>query len=279
MAKVQQNRIESIIKHGYLWFVLGFAFLPLYLMIVISFKSNEQFQKNPWFFDPISDWHWENWSVAWDIVKVYISNSVFVSVLGTSLTMIMVLLTAYVLARYRFPGRNLIFYAILGTMFLPGTAASLVTTFKLYDDLNLVNTIWALIVGAACGGQVMGIFLLKNFIEDIPKELFESVQLDGGGHLTQIRHVVIPMSRSVIGVALIMDFLSSWNNTIFPLIMLRDPELYTIPVGLLYLEGEYVKQWGEMMAGFAIGSIPLLILFIFSMKLFVKGLGAGAVKG
>jgi len=167
----------------------------------------------------------------------------------------------------------------VGSMFLPGTVASLVTTFNLYGNLGLVNSIYALVVASSAGGQVMGIFLLKNFIEEIPKELFESVSIDGGGHFSQIRHVVIPMSRSIIGVTVIMDFLGSWNNTIFPLIMLRDPELYTIPVGLLYLEGEYVKQWGEMMAGFAIGSIPLLILFLFTMKLFVKGLGAGSVKG
>jgi len=279
MAKVESSPVGNIIKHGFVWFILGFAFLPLYLMIVISFKTNEQFQKNPWFFDPIKDWQWQNWSSAWEIVSTYISNSVFVSVLSTSITICIVLSAAYVIARYRFPGRNIIFYLILGTMFLPGTAASLVTTFNLYDNLNLVNSIYSLVIAGTISGQVMGIFLLKNFIEDIPKELFESVQIDGGGHFAQIRHIVIPMSRSVIGVAVIMDFLSTWNNTIFPLIMLRDPELYTIPVGLLYLEGEYVKQWGEMMAGFAIGSIPLLLLFLFSMKLFVKGLGAGAVKG
>jgi ABC-type glycerol-3-phosphate transport system permease component len=279
MAQARHRKIDHVVKHGWLLLILGFAFMPLYLMLVISFKTNEQFQKNPWFFDPISEWQWQNWSVAWEIVRAYISNSIFVSVLGTSVTIVIVLAAAYTIARYRFPGRNLFFYLILGIMFLPGTAASLVTTFNLYDNLNLVNSIYALVLNASVAGQVMGIFLLKNFIEDIPRELFESVQIDGGGHFTQIRHVVIPMSRSVIGVAVIMDFLGSWNNTIFPFVMMRDPELYTIPVGLLYLEGEYVKQWGEMMAGFAIGSVPLLILFLFSMKLFVKGLGAGAIKG
>jgi len=266
-------------KRALLVFVLGFAFMPIYLMLVISLKTNEQFQHNPWFFDPIGEWQWSNWLVAWEIVKAYIMNSIFVSTTSSVITLLMVLMTSYVIARYRFPGRSILFYGILGSMFLPGTAAKLVTVFSLLESLHLVNTLWALIVMGACGGQVMGIFLLKNFIEDIPKELFESVQIDGGGHLAQIIHVVLPMARSIIGVTVIMDFLGSWNQTILPLVILRDPEKYTIPVGLLYLEGEYVKNWGEMMAGFAIGSIPLLILFLLSMKLFVKGLGAGAIKG
>jgi len=271
--------VGRVVQHGWLGFVIFFAFLPLYLMLVISFKTNEQFLRNPWFPDPMSEWQWHNWAGAWDIVSTYISNSIFVSVAGTAVTLGVVLCAAYIIARYRFPGRDVIFYMMVGSMFLPGTVASLVTTFNLYGNLGLVNSIYALVVASSAGGQVMGIFLLKQFIEEIPQELFESVRIDGGGHFAQIRHVVIPMSRSIIGVTVIMDFLGSWNNTIFPLIMLRDPELYTIPVGLLYLEGEYVKQWGEMMAGFAIGSIPLLILFLFTMKLFIKGLGAGAIKG
>lgn len=275
----KKNFLVEAFKHAWLLGILFFAFVPLFLMIVISFKSNEQFQANPWFFDPISEWHWENWSNAWNLVFSYISNSIFVAVIGVTSTIIMVVMASYVLARYNFPAKGIIYYAILGTMFLPGTAATLVTVFSLLDSLNLINTLWAIVVMESAAGQVMGIFLLKNYIEDIPKELFESVQIDGGGHFAQIKNVVLPMSGSIIGIVLIMDFLNAWNSTILPLVVLRDPEFYTIPVGLLYLEGEYVKQWGEMMAGFAIGAGPLIVLFIFTMRLFVRGLSAGAVKG
>lgn len=278
MEKKHTRRNEAV-KHAIAWFVLLFAFYPLFVMLVVSLKSNEQYQANPWFFDAPETWKWENWAAAWNIVGAYIANSIFVTVLSSLMAIVMVILTAYVLARYRFPGRNVVYYGIIASMFLPGTAATLVTLFSLIRELELVNSLWALIIVFASGGQVAGIFILKQFIEDIPKELFESAQIDGAGHLRQILHIVLPMSGSIIGVVSIMKFLGTWNQVILPLVILRDRELWTIPVGLLYLEGEYVKQWGEMMAGYAIASIPLIVLFVFTMRLFVKGLAAGAIKG
>jgi ABC-type glycerol-3-phosphate transport system permease component len=275
----QLNKATESIKIGYLLFVLGFAFLPLFIMIVVSFKTNQQYQANPFFFDPVSEWNWGNWSFAWHTVSGYIWNSIFVSVLSTLTTISMVLLSAYALARYRFPGRNIVFYGIIASMFLPGTAATLVTLFDLLKQLNLINSLWALVLMGTNGGQIAGIFLIKQFIEDIPGSLFEAAQMDGAGHLHQIRHIVLPMSIPVISICMIMDFLGTWNNVILPLIVLRDEELLTIPVGLMRLEGEYVKEYGQMMAGFAISSVPLIIMFLFTMKTFVKGLAAGAVKG
>jgi ABC-type glycerol-3-phosphate transport system permease component len=278
MADKRKANLEWV-KHGIVLFILFFSFYPLFLMFVVSLKSNEQYQANPWFFDAIETWKWENWSAAWDIVRIYVSNSIVTTVTATVFGMIMVILTSYVLARYRFPGRNLLYYGIIASMFLPGTAASLVTTFNLLKNLGLVNSLWSLIVVGAAGGQVIGIFILKQFIEDIPKELFESAQIDGAGHIQQIWSIVLPMSGSILGTVAILKFLGIWNNVILPLVVLRDNDKLTIPVGLLRLEGEYVKQWGEMMAGYAIASIPLIVLFIFMMRFFVKGLAAGAIKG
>lgn len=266
-------------KISYLLFIQIFAFFPLFVMIVVSFKTNEQYLANPWFFDPPSEWNFRNWAIAWESVKGYISNSIFVSVLSSAITLVIVLLCSYAIARYNFPGKNIIFYLVMATMFLPGTVAALVTLFDLLVQFRLVNSLWALVVMGSVGGQVAGVFILRNFIEDIPKELFESAQMDGAGHIAQIRHIVVPLSASIISVTVILDFLSTWNSTILPLLVLRDDELLTIPVGLFRLDGEYVKQYGQLMAGYAIASIPLLFLFLFSMKLFVRGLSAGAIKG
>lgn len=266
-------------KLVYLFAVLFFAFIPLFVMVVVSFKTNDQFLDNPWFFDRLRDWNWGNYAVAWDNVGGYIWNSVFVSVLGCAITVVIVLLTSYAIARYRFPGRDVVYYMVMATMFLPGSVATLVTLFDLMMNLGLVNSLWGLVMLAAVSGQVVGIFILRGFIEDIPKELFESAQMDGAGHLHQIRHIIIPLSASIISVTVIMDFLSSWNNVIMPMLLIRDDELLTIPVGLFRLDGEYVKDYGPIMAGYVIASIPLLLLFLFSMKLFVRGLSAGAIKG
>ena len=266
-------------KHALLWFVLATAFYPLLVMFIISFKNNAQFEANPWWFDAPSAWRTANWSAAWDIVSSYVLNSIFVSTLGTLFTMIMVTFSAYAIARYAFPGKNIIYYGIMASMFLPGTAATLVTVFWLLRNMGMVNSLVGLVVMAAAGGQVAGIFILKQFVEDIPKELFESAQVDGAGHLWQIRHILLPLALPILSTLTILDFLGSWNQVMLPLVLIRDDDKLTIPVGLLRLEGEYVKQWGEMMAGYAITSLPLIVMFLFTMRWFVRGLAAGAVKG
>ncbi|MEM8737039.1 MAG: carbohydrate ABC transporter permease [Planctomycetota bacterium] len=273
------NKTAEGVKYAIVLFVLLFALYPLVVTFAISFKTNAQYQANPFFFDAISTWRWGNWAKAWDGVRFYIANSIFVSLTAMVIGMTMMTLTAYALARYRFRGRNIIYYGIVASMFLPGTAATLVTMFWLIRNMGLVNNLWALVIVGGAGGQVVGIFIMKQFIEDIPKELFESAQIDGAGHLRQIISIVLPMSAPIMATVAILDFLGHWNNVMLPLIVLRDDEKLTIPVGLLRLEGEYVKQWGELMAGYAISSIPLLVLFTFTMRWFVRGLAAGAIKG
>ncbi len=277
MAKVSKTR-EGI-KHIILCFILAFAFFPLYLMVVVSFKDNIQFTRNPWFFDPISQWHWENWVEGWNTVSNYIANSIVTSVGAVALSLTMATLASYVVARYRFPGKNIFYYGLIASMFLPGSAATLVTLFTLLDSLHLINSLWALVICGAVGGQVVAVFILRQFIEEIPKELFESAQIDGAGHIQQIVHIVLPMSGSVLGTLAIMQFLGVWNELMLPLVTIRDDAMRTVPVGLMMLDGEYVKRWGPLMAGYAISSIPLIILFLFTMRFFVKGLAAGAVKG
>ncbi|MBL9207113.1 MAG: carbohydrate ABC transporter permease, partial [Opitutaceae bacterium] len=146
-------------------------------------------------------------------------------------------------------------------------------------ELSLLNTLWALIIVGVAGGQVFNLFVLRNFMEDLPKDLFEAAEMDGASHLQQIRHIVVPMSAPIIGTLSILAFLGKWNDFLLPLIVLRDKELFTLGVGLIYLDGEYVKQWGQIMSAYFVASIPLIILFLFCMRLFVRGLSAGAIKG
>lgn len=280
MATKPSKRAE-LFKHSILLFVLFFSFFPLYVMVIVSFMDNDMFAANPWF---PSTWDWSiisgNWGHAWRIVSDSISNSIVVSVGAVSITLVMAVFTSYVLARFRSRMNTFIYYTIITNMFLPGTAATLVTMYFLLANIGLSNSLWALIITGAVGGQVVCIFILKQFIEnDIPKELFESAQIDGAGHFQQITNIVLPMSGSVMGTLAIMQFISNWNQLMLPLVLLRDEQKLTIPPNLMRLDGEYVKQWGELMAGYTISSIPLVILFIFTMRLFVKGIAAGAIKG
>lgn len=270
---------NEIGKHAVVWFVLLFAFLPLYLMLVISFKDNKQFANNPFFFDPPSQWNWSNWAAGWYTVRDQLANSLVVSMGAVALCLSIAIPTSYVIARYRFPGRELVYYGLMVTMFLPGGAAALVTTFTLISGMGLMNNLLALILLGGVAGQVTCVFILRQFIEDLPKELFESAQIDGAGHIRQMTAIVLPLSGPIIGTLAIMQFIHAWNDIMLPLVLLRDQELLTVPVALLRLDGEYVKEYGKLMAGYAISSIPLIVLFLFTMRAFVKGLTAGAVKG
>jgi multiple sugar transport system permease protein len=149
----------------------------------------------------------------------------------------------------------------------------------LLRELSLLNTLWALIVVGVSVGQAFNIFVLRSFVEDLPKDLFEAAEMDGASHWEQIRHIVIPMSAPIIGTLAILSFLNKWNEFLLPLIVLRDKSLFTLGVGLIYLDGEYVKQWGPIMAAYFVAALPLIVLFLFTMRLFVRGLSQGAIKG
>lgn len=219
-----------------------------------------------------------NWGFGLKLIGPYIANTVFVAVSGTLVSLFLSILGAYFFARYKMPFSGLLWGAFMLLMLLPGVA-NIVPLFTLLKDLSLLNTLWALIIVGVAGGQVFNLFVLHNFIEDLPKDLFEAAEMDGASHFKQIVHVVIPMSGPIIGTLAILSFLAKWNDFLLPLIILRDKELFTLGVGLIYLDGEYVKQWGQIMAAYFIASIPLIVIFLFCMRLFVRGLSAGAIKG
>ena len=266
-------------KHVVILALLCIELLPLYMMIQTSVKDNASFNASPWL--PVSPSHWhlrENFSYALNLIAPSIANTVFVAVLGTLGTVTLSLGAAYFFARYRMPGSAFLWAALLALMLMP-SVANIVPLFSLLVSLRLVNTLWALIILAVAGGQVFNIYVLRNFIEEIPHDLFEAAEIDGANHLQQIRNVVIPMSGPILGTLVILSFLGSWNDFLMPFIVLRDRELFTLGVNLVYLDGEYVKPWGRIMAAYLIASAPLIILFLFTMKLFIRGLSSGAVKG
>jgi ABC-type glycerol-3-phosphate transport system permease component len=263
-------------KHLFIWFVLAFAFLPLYLMIIVSLKENTQFYLAPTTLTfPV---HWDNWSTAWSLVSPTVANSIFLSTMGSFFIILFGLFGAYFFARLKVPGSSFLWNALLLLMMMP-MIANLVPLFILLRDMNLLNTLTALILVGASGGQAFAIFVFRNFIADIPQDLFEAAEIDGANHFQQLKLVVIPLSGPIMGTVAVMQFLSLWNDFTTPLIIMREQARLPVTVQLMRMSGEYIKLWGPLMAGYAIASIPVIVLFTFSMKLFVKGLTEGAVKG
>jgi ABC-type glycerol-3-phosphate transport system permease component len=275
---VSARRRREWPKHGFVLLVLAIELLPLYMMAQVSLKDNADFIRDPWLPLLPTQWHWENWAYAVKIVFPYLANTVFVAVTGTCLTLAFALLAAYFFARYKLPFSRTLWSVFMVLMLLP-SIANLVPLFTLLKELSLLNTLEALILVGVAGAQAFNIFVLRGFIEEIPRDLFEAAEMDGASHLQQLRQIVIPLSGSILGTLGVLTFLGKWNEFLLPLIILRDKQLYTLGVGLIYLEGDYMKHWGQLMAAYFFAAIPLIILFIFTMRLFVKGLSQGAIKG
>lgn len=265
-------------KHAIIWAILAIELFPLYVMLQVSVKDNTGFLRNPWLPSDPATWLWENWVFGMKLIVPYIANTFLVATTATVGTVTLALLAAYFFARYKMPWSGVLWAALIVLMLMP-SVANIVPLFSLLKSMHLLNSLLALILVGIAGAQVFNIFVLRNFIEDLPKDLFEAAEMDGATHVQQLRHIVIPMSMPIIGTLSILSFLRNWNEFLLPLIILRDQERFTLGVGLIYLDGEYVKQWGQIMAAYFIASLPLIVIFLFTMRLFVRGLSQGAIKG
>lgn len=280
---------KDLTLHLILAVAVALTFYPFVFMIITSFKSTDQFTHQFWgIATPL---HWEYYVQAWNAIKQYILNSVFVSTTSVVGVAIVSSLSAYAFARRRFPGSGLFFYAVIALMMIPGVL-TLISSFMWMKGFpfaggnnwrgeggsGLVNSHLALILPYIAGGQVFAMFVLRGFIAELPEELFEAARMDGAGELRMFWSIVVPLSKPIIGTMAIMTLLGVWNDFVWPLIILSDDAKRTLTIGLAYFQGQYGTNYGPLMAGYIIASIPLLVLVFLTMRYFIEGLTSGALK-
>jgi ABC-type glycerol-3-phosphate transport system permease component len=217
---------------------------------------------------------------AWQVFRPYMINSLFVSLASAAGVVLVGSVSAYVFSRYRFPGHRALFLAILSFMMIPGVL-TLVPSFLLVKQLGLINSYWVLILPYIAGGQIIAIFLFKGFFDGLPQELFESARLDGAGHFAQYWHIVLPLSKQIIAVVVIVNVLGTWNNFLWPQIANGDAGYAVVSTGLFLMSNVQTAAAADrstMYAAYVIASIPLLILFIYATKPFMTGVTSGAFK-
>jgi ABC-type glycerol-3-phosphate transport system permease component len=251
------------------------TYFPVFLMFSISGKDFFQYGQNP--ILPTLPFNFSNYETAWAIMSnTYLNN---VLIIGTGVTGIMVFgsLTAFVLARFEFSGRRLLFYFILSVLAIPPTII-IVPLFMLIVNLGLINTRWAVIL-PYMAQQSFAVLVLYTFFSNLPREIFESAEIDGAGFFDMFIHLGLPLARPIIttiGVFLIWIF---WNDYIWPSLVLSDPDLQTVALKLVvFYLGRSIPEPGQGMAASVISSIPLIILFLASMRTFIAGLTSGAIK-
>ena len=221
----------------------------------------------------------KGYSYAWDVLRPYMLNSIFVCV-ATMLGVIFVgSISAYIFSRYRFPGHKLLFMIVLSFMMIPGVL-TLVPSFLWMKKLGLLNSYSVLILPYIAGGQVIAIFLFKGFFDGLPQELFESARLDGASHFRQYWHIVLPLSKQVMAVVIVINLLGTWNSFLWPYIANSDANHYVVAQGLFAMAQtqQVTSNQSTMFSAYVLASVPLLILFLYATKPFMTGVTSGAFK-
>ena len=206
----------------------------------------------------------------------WLINSVFMSVMSMLLTCLTAAMAGYALAKKRFYGRGILFTLIVCAMALPKQVI-LIPLLREMSALGLYDTVWAVIIPVV--GWPFGVFLLKQFAEGIPTEMVEACRIDGASEWRTFTDVMFPMIKPGVGALAIFTFINSWNDYFMQLVMLTSTKNLTISLGIATMQGESSTDYGLLMAGAALASVPIIIVFLIFQKYFTKGITMGAVKG
>ena len=250
---------------------------PFYFMFVFATHARTEIFSLPppiWFGDDLPG----NLKILTERLPFWrnLGWSLYVAIASTVLTLLFCSMGGYAFARFDFKHKNALFALVMGTMLLP-SFMNMIPTFMIMDALGWIDQPRALYIPGAA--SAFGIFLMRQFVTtSIPKDLIEAARMDGCGELGIYWRIVLPLLKPALGTLGLITFIASWNNFIGPLIVMRSPEMYTLPLALRSLQSPVNTEWGALMTGSAIATLPLVVLFVLSSRQLISGLTAGAVK-
>lgn len=275
-----RSKFGQVLTHCALWVFVIISVIPFLSMFTTSMSTDTFSMPYPPRILPHSI-NFSNYITVWndDNFFRYFLNSTFLSITTTILVLFFSSLSAYGFARFDFPGKEIIFNIYLFTMMVPGVL-NIVAQYSVINSMNLVNTYRGLLLLSVGGGIAGNTFFLRGFFEDIPKDLEESVIIDGGSRWTIYRKIVLPLSKPALGTLGIGVFTGTWCDFFGVLTFIKDPEKWTLPVGLQLFRGQHATSWGLVFAGAMITIIPEILIFAFTQKYMVQaGSMDGSIKG
>jgi N-acetylglucosamine transport system permease protein len=253
---------------------------PIIWMFIGSFKSNAEIYASPWGLPKV--FNFQNFVQAWTDYNIGSSffNSIFITVLGTILTLVFALPTSYAIERIKFRGSNFLFTFYISAMMIP-MVLGWIPLFFILLKLNMLDNLWALSLIYAVTQIPFSIFILTSFMGTVPKELEESASIDGLSPYGVLFRVVTPLLMSGIITVSIMNAITFWNEYFMALIFLQSQENYTLGLAMNYInkEAQYTNAWGTLFAGLTISIIPVIIVYSIFQRRISKGMIEGAVKG
>ena len=252
--------------------------LPFLYMLSTSFKKNTYLFETPPQFIPRYPTT-ENYTEVWTGIDFarYFLNSTMVAVSTTLIVLALSSMMAFAFARFDFRGKQIVFVLLLTALMIPGIVV-IVPQFILAKNLNLLNSLLALVVFYSGGQIAFSTFLLRGFFERVPRELDEAMTIDGSGILHRFWKLYVPLARPALATAAIFVFLGSWDEFVWALTVIDDPTLRTLPMAIAALQGQRATEWGLVFAASCIAVLPVIVVYLAAQKQFLAGITAGAVK-
>lgn len=276
MEEVQQSAVSKAATY-ILLIVLSLLFLiPIAFIVITALKSNADLMRNPVYRLP-EVFQWSNFAEAWDKMKLYIRNSLVISVVKVPIGILIEALAAYALTRMGFKWANALFAVFLVGMMIP-FQATLVPLNMMLNYFGLENTYPGIFIVYIGFGIPFGIMVLRGFLRSIPKELDEAAYIDGCAELGKFFRIILPIAMPAIATLIILDFLSTWNEFLLAQIFITKDSMQPVTAGLLTFQGQHSTNYTLLSAGVLISIVPILAVYLFFQKYFVSGM-AGAVKG
>jgi cellobiose transport system permease protein len=274
---LQETRIRKIVTHALLIIGLLLSVFPFYWMAVMATNATSDIYSVPpkLFFGGKLLLNLSHALQNMDFLTDF-TNTLIIACTTTILVLFFCSLAGFTFAKFEFPGKNILFTILLGTLLLP-SAGGVVALFVIMADLHWIGTLLPVIVPSMV--SAFGIFWLRQIsLSSIPNELVDAARVDGANHFRQYWHVALPPLRPALGFLGILTFITAWNDYYWPLIILNNSKLYTIQLGLNLLNGIYGSDYSMVMAATVLSTIPLLIVFFIGARQFISNISAGAIK-
>lgn len=274
-------RRRSILTTRYTLLIAGSVIMavPFAYMVGTSFKEHAYVFELPPQFVP-DDPTTKNYAAAWGSNNFdrYFMNSLVVAAATTALSVLLSSMMAYAFARYRFPGKRLLFGLLLLGLMVP-TMMLIIPQFLLARWLGVLDSLTGLVLFYTAGTLALNTFLLRGFFENIPKELDEAMIVDGAGPWRRYRKLFLPLAKPALATVAIFSFLASWDEFVWALTVINDPNKRTLPIAIALFQGQHQTSWGLVFAASLIAVVPVVIVFLAFQRHFVSGLTSGALKG
>ena len=272
-----KTRVLQILGNAFLLLAVFLTAMPFIYMISASLKPGNELFSIPVQVLP-ERLYFGNYELLLEQTNFlrWFFNSVVVSGSRAALAVLLSIMAGYAFAKFEFRFKGVLFVLVLATLTLP-IYVLLVPLYNMMTTLGWTDTYAALILPFAA--QAIGVFLARQYLVSIPDEILDSARVDGAGELTIFWRIILPLSKPVMAVLGILFFALAWNDFVWPLVVLTQNSMFTVSLGLPTLVGPYRQEYGAIMAGSFMGTLPIIIVFLFMQRRFIEALTAGAVKG